>query len=586
LKNKFNKFITYISIYAVIILLLISCANIITPSGGPRDTNPPNPVRSTPSNYSTQFNKNIIEINFNEFILLRDLKNQLLISPPLNEMPEINAKGKTLIIEFKEKLKENTTYTLFFGDAIIDLTEGNVLSAYQFVFSTGSTIDSMTVSGRVVDAFTEKPEKDFYVMLYDHTEDSLPYKEKPYYLSKTRENGEYAINNLRNIPYKIFALKDANNNFKFDQSIEKIAFADSLIIPYYKPVFKMDTSLKDSLLKDSLKVKPFDVKLFSIKDLRTFNEVDSTQRLLRAEFVKKGELLFAFRYPVKDLKINTLNKFDYDNWKVEEWNLTKDTLIYWLLKPEIDSLSLTVNDNNQFNDTLNLRLKQKSIKAPLLDTLNVQKKQKNSKSTTPLKIPKIFPKTNLSQTFDFFQKISFSFPNPMLKYDTVSIILIEEEDTINTYAVSMDVVHRKFQVHDELKQGKGYKLILKEDLLTDIFGFNNDSLVFSFKTNTIEEIGNLILNVSIKDSLHTYIIQLLSENEVVLNQRFIDKNTKLRFKNLAPGSYYLKAILDKNRNRKWDTGNYIKNVQAEKVKIYPVKITIRANWDLEENWEL
>ena len=570
LKKTYHISIIYTSIYASIILLLVSCANIVTPSGGPRDTTPPKPLKCIPANYSSQFNSNKIEILFNEFILLKDIKNQMIISPPLNEIPDVTVKGKTLVFEIKEKLKENTTYTIFFGNGIVDLTEGNILSAYEYVFSTGSRIDTMTINGKVVNAFSQKPEKDYYVMLYDKTDDSIPYKEKPYYLAKTNETGEYTLNNLRNIPYKIFALKDANNNFKFDQPIEKIAFADSLVIPHYKPIIKIDSTLKDSLQKDSIKPKLNIVKQFSLKDLRTFQEIDSTQRLLRAEFVKKGQLLFAFRYPVKNLSIQVLDKFEQDKWKVEEWNATKDTLIYWILNPNIDSLSLIVNDNNQFIDTLNLRVKQKTTKTP-----------KNS-------IPKIYPVVNLSQTFDFYEKISFVFPNPIMKHDSLAVMLIKAVDTTNTYAFCTDAVHRKFLIKNELKQGEEYKLVIKENTITDMLGSTNDSLVYYFKTNTIEDLGNfnVNININIKDTANAYIIQLLNEREDVLEQRYINRNTKLNFKYLTPGNYLMKAIVDVNRNKRWDTGNYLRKIQPEKVIYYPTKITIRANWELEENWEL
>ncbi|MEI6694971.1 MAG: Ig-like domain-containing protein [Bacteroidota bacterium] len=585
MKKKYNISISYFSIYAAIILLLISCAHIVNPSGGPKDVTPPKPIKCIPANYSVHFNQNKIEILFNEFILLKDLKNQMLISPPLKEVPDIKVKGKTLVIEIKEKLRENTTYTLFFGDAIIDLTEGNALSTYEYVFSTANSLDSMTLTGRVVNSFTQKPEKDFFVMLYDQTYDSIPYKEKPYYLAKTRENGEYSINNLRNIPYKIFALKDVNNNFIYDQPAEKIAFSDSLVFPHIKPIIKFDSTRKDSLRKDSLKLNTDIFKKFSISELRSFQEIDSTQRLLNATFIKKGQILFAFRYPVKNLKIDILDKPTDNKWKIEEWNTTKDSLIYWILKPEIDTLHLIINDNNQFIDTLLLRLKQKTVKLPAIDTSTAHLKQKNTKIVVPT-IVKVSPFTNLSQTFDFYNPICFEFPNPMLKHDSVPVLLIEAKDSLKIFAYAVDAVHRKFLIKKDLKQSLEYSFILKEDLLTDIFEYTNDSLHLDFKTNSVEDVGNFMLNINLKDTIHSYIIQLMNEREQILEQRFIDKSTKLKFKNLAPATYLIKAIVDVNKNKNWDNGNYLQKIQAEKVIIYPSKITIRANWDLDENWEL
>ncbi|MCX6232367.1 MAG: Ig-like domain-containing protein [Bacteroidetes bacterium] len=568
MKRKFNISFTYLSIYTFILLVLVSCANIISPNGGPKDITPPKLIKSEPPNYSLHFNKNKIELVFNEFIVLKDIKNQMIISPPFNEMPEIKLKGKTMVIELDEKLKENTTYTLYFGNAITDLTEGNAIPAFEYVFSTGNIVDSMTITGRVVDAFNLKPEKDFFVMLYDSYDDSIPYKEKPYYLAKTSETGYYAFNNLRNMPYKIFVLKDENNNYKFDQPIEKIAFTDSLVFPHIKPIIVIDTSLTDSMKQVSLKAKTEDLKKLSLKDLLSFNETDTMQRLLRAEFSRKGLLFLAFRYPVKDFELNLMDSRDNKDWKLEEWNTAHDTLLCWLLKPDMDTLNLFINDNKTIKDTLFLQYKQRSSK------------------NTKTEIQRLFPATNISQTFDYSNKISFTFPNPVLKYDSLAVKFIEANDTLQVYALNTDALHRKYMINRSLKEGTEYKLRIKEDLITDIFGFSNDSLKFNFKTNTAEDVGNFIIEVSLKDTNSAYIIQLLNENEVVLSQRLINKSSKITFRNLAPATYQIKAIVDSNHNGKWDTGNYLQKKHAEKVIYFPTKISIRANWDLEEKWDL
>lgn len=568
---KRNKTIIFSLLFIAAIQLLISCANIVSPSGGPKDEIPPKPTSSEPLNYSTNFKQKKIEITFNEFIVLKDIRTQLIVSPPFKELPEVKAKGKTLIIDFKEDLKENTTYTLCFGDAVTDLTEGNPIPSYEFVFSTGNILDSLTIIGKVIDAFTQKPEKDVFVMLYDKNYDSIPYKERPYYMTKTNENGTFSLNNLRNIPYKIFALKDINNNFKFDQPIERIAYADSLVTPHFKPVIKKDTSLKDSLqpaiilkdslLQDSIKQTDLTIKLLSVNDLQLFQEIDSTQKIIKVEFKNNRKIQIEFRYPVKNLKYKILNDFGVENWKIDEWNKNKDSLIFWLLKPDIDSVSLIIEDIDGFSDTLHI-YQRKTIKP----------------------ITKSSLRSNLSQTINFNDKINLYFTFPVLAYDSIPVILIAENDTNATYAYYKDSLHRNFELKENLIQNKTYKLIVNENIVQDITENKNDSLVFSFKTNSQEELGNFILKISSKDTSNYFIIQLLNEKEEIIKQAYFQQNDKINFNNISPGNYMIKAIKDKNRNQRWDTGNYLKKIQPEETIFYPVKITIRANWDLEESW--
>ena len=306
--NKSNisikKQFIFVGIFIAMLAIITSCANIGMPTGGPKDVAPPKVLKSIPKNYSTQFKGKEIEITFDEFVKFRDLNSQLLISPPLKNTPDIKIKGKNIVIKINDTLRENTTYTMFFGDAIVDLNEENILASYEFVFSTGTVLDSLTMTGRVLNAFTQKPEKDIYVMLYDKYDDSVPIKEKPYYLAKTKEDGEFVMNNLRDMSYKVFALKDANNNLKFDQPNEKIAFIDSLVTARMKPVLlKKDSLHKDTLKLDSLNRAIVHDKNLYIKDLNLFEEVDSVQRVTKADYLHKGQLIFTFRFPVKDLEI-------------------------------------------------------------------------------------------------------------------------------------------------------------------------------------------------------------------------------------------------------------------------------------------
>ncbi|MEI6822619.1 MAG: Ig-like domain-containing protein [Bacteroidota bacterium] len=571
-QNKSNisikKQFIFVGIFIAIVAIITSCANIGMPTGGPKDVTPPKVLKSIPKNYSTQFKGKEIEITFDEFIKFKDLNSQLLISPPLKNTPDIKIKGKNIVVKINDTLRENTTYTMFFGDAIVDLNEENILPSYEFVFSTGNVLDSLTMTGKVLNAFTQKPEKDIYVMLYDKYDDSVPIKEKPYYLAKTKEDGEFVMNNLRDMSYKVFALKDANNNLKFDQPNEKIAFIDSLVTPRMKPILlKKDSLHKDTLKLDSLNKAIVHDKNLYIKDLNLFEEVDSTQRVTKADYLHKGELIFTFRFPVKDLEI--IPQFETKKeWKLEEMNATKDTLYYWLLDP-MDSCKFIIKDNNKTLDTVNLKHRQR---------VTVKKK-----STVA---PSIILSTNINGMFDFYNYIVITAPNPIETINPKNILLIEDKDTLHPKISFTDSLHRRIMLNHKLKQGINYKLYVPDSIVKDIFGMYNDSLGIPFRTNNIEDVGNFIVNISIDSSSAPCILQLLSDKEDIIEQHIITIGTTIKYQYLKPGSYLLKAIYDQNNNGKWDTGKYLIHLQPEKIIYFPDKITIRANWDVEEKWKL
>lgn len=544
---------------------------MVAPNGGPKDTNPPKPLQSIPANYTCNFKQNKIEIDFDEFLYLKEINSQLIISPPLKELPEVKTRGKKLIIDLKEKLKENTTYTLFFGDAITDLNEGNPLSSYEFVFSTGSIIDSLTITGKVIDAASQNPEKDVYIMLYDKYTDSIPYKEKPYYVSKTKEDGSFRLNNLRDMPYKIFAIKEMNNNLLFDDITEKIAYADSLVKPHIKPIIKPDTTFndslklskipKDSLINDSLIKLKQAYKSLSIKDLRLFQEIDSTQKILKAEFKNNNTAIIEFKYPVKSLQYKIIYPIDTNVFKIDEWNKNKDSLTFWLLKPDLDSIIIKFQEINNGNDSIYI-YKRKSINPTAKNNV----------------------KSNISSTFNYFDKVHIFCSLPVLNTDSIPLTLFTNTDTNNLYAYKSDSSCRRFSVKQNLKSNQTYKLVLKQEVMKDISGNANDSLVLNFKTNIAEDFGNFFLKINTSDSVNSFVIQIISEKGEIKSEQTYNKNKLLIFKNLDPGSYQIKAIKDVNNNAKWDTGIYLKNKQPEEVFFYPSKITIRANWDLEETW--
>ena len=357
----------------LMMLGLYRCANVLAPTGGPKDVTPPKVVKSIPANHSSGFRGNKFSITFDEYIKLDKLTQQLLVSPPMAELPDFRIKGKTLILQFKDRLKSNTTYSVFFGDAIQDITEGNPLHNYTYVFSTGSSVDSMSLRGQVVKAKDLKPVDNVLVMLYKNNNDtialdSLPLRVKPFYVSKTDKKGNFIFSGLADTSYLIFALQDENYSMTFDQPTEKIAFLDSLVKPQYKPKPQIDSSLFDtitSLPADSIKLitdslwhqadSLADAKLTLYK-LYLFQEADTVQNLLSARLLRENTVQFVFTLPGKDVTIQSLNFHPDRLWHKSEWSKSGDTLLWFLRLPHPDTLNLLFLSGKDTLDRLDLRI--------------------------------------------------------------------------------------------------------------------------------------------------------------------------------------------------------------------------------------
>jgi hypothetical protein len=555
--------------------LLVSCANPVTPSGGPKDTDPPKFIKSEPPMYSRNFNEEKIKIAFNEFIQLKNINDQVIISPPMITAPVYKLKGKSVVIEIQESLKENTTYNIFFGNAIVDLTENNPLENFQYIFSTGNVIDSLSIEGQLFNAFDLKPLKSVNVMLYTNNNDtivfdSLPYFVKPYYMTKTDQAGNFSLRNLADQPYKIFALNDLNGNLIYDQPTESIGFIEETINPTYKPPVISDTTEQDTghTSKDfPLGLPPKNIKL------SLFQEIDSVQKLLKTAVPKKNQINLIFKRPVNNLSVIPLNLDSPKQWAVVEHNATNDTITYWVKNIEKDSLKLEIRDDNIILDTLKIALFKKA-------------KGKKSESENE-KLQKLAIKNNLKNNYiDLNKPLILIFSYPLQTIDTSGIRLFEN-DTIQIAAkyAYIDTIGRKIKFEHKWKKSTAYSLLIRDSTFIDIHNQQNDSLLMKFTSKSPEDYGNLILNVTLINTDISHIIQLIS-GEMVIREAQLKSSEKLSFSYLAPGKYTLKMIDDSNNNGKWDTGDYIYNIQPETVRFFPAEITVRANWDIEEEWRL
>jgi hypothetical protein len=527
--------------YLLIALLLIltSCANQVAPTGGDKDRTPPEPEKFIPENYSVNFPKTDIRISFNEYIQLKDVGTQLVVSPPLKYTPETKVRSKTLIIHLEDTLLENTTYTLNFGNAIADITEGNSMENFQYVFSTGNQIDSLSVSGKVENAFDSKTAKGINVMLYKSTDDSLPYKQLPNYFSKTDSIGQFKINNVSAGEYKIFALKDTNSNYLFDNADESIAFSDSIV-----------QAEQTGVLLKSFKEKP-------------------TLRLLRAMAEEPGKVVITYNQPVLNPKI----EFNSDTLALG--------LVAMLLNPKHDSL--TIWYRNRLHDSINMIIRQPVQN----DTLSIRLKRTDDKVKLRF-IPSLITNVNTSSEnpIGLDDSLRLSFNHPVEEYDFSKIVFMEDSVPLKNFSVEFkDSLKQKLVISHKWKENAKYILFFPPAAFTDIFGLKNDSLIYRYKSKEITDYGTLALSLQLPTGTKNYLLQLIDEKETVYRQSAVSSATTLHYEFLEPKIYRIKLIEDRNNNGVWDTGNYLQHIQPEQVYYYAEDITVRANWDVDVKWK-
>ncbi len=583
-------------------LVMIACANPVAPTGGPKDTTPPEIIRSVPENQSVNFSSDRVSLTFSEFVNLKDINTQLMVSPPLSEMPDFIMKGKTLTMKFRESLKENTTYNFFFGDAIVDITESNPIPGYSFTFSTGPVIDSLSMSGKVLNAFTLQPVKGAFVMLYDSISDSIPYKSRPYYVARTNESGEFRLNNLRGNKYLMFALSDINSNYIYDMPTEDIGFSDTLvepdipakknpeISPESKEVLPDTTKAGSAhheplqMAPDTIHQEPGDslalaapaVKVSPVKNylIYQFRETDTVQRLQKGAVIRANVIGLYFRQPVRDVHIKPLDPPLEGAWNLITYNATRDSLTLWIPDPGTDSLMLEISDNGIVLDTLDLALKP-AARNTGKDKSTVAKK-KSLEMRPNLISSKIKPG----------RPLILSLADPVKEADLSRIRLYHDSLEVKPVITFSDSLKTRLHISHSWKEAESYLLEVNDSALISVFGQANDSTAYKFKAMSEAETGFIKINITVPDQKKSYIIQLLGDKESILEQHSITGNASLEFTYLPPRKYRFKAIHDLNNNGKWDTGNYLRKIQPEPVSYFSKEIELRANWTMEEDWSL
>ena len=521
-------------LYCVGILCLSSCAQIVAPTGGPKEMIPPKVEKEYPASKTISFSESKITIRFDEYVQLKDPDAQIVVSPPLTVKPIFTVSAKSITIQLLDKLKPNTTYTINFGNSIADNHESTVLNNYSYVFSTGPTIDTLSIKGALKQAFDLKTEKGLSVCLYpvDSFTDSTIFNQKPYYFTKTDETGFFTLSNLPKSDYKLVAFKDENKNLKYDKT-ELIAF-------YGANVSTLDTTG----LKRFYYFKP---------------ESYSINRLLDTFSKEPGKFTFVVYKPT-NLSIKPTIPVSYQTW-------------YKKGKDHIDTLTLFYEGWK--TDSVIF-----AFHTPIYDSIITIKPRKNNKlGKFDISLKKDM---ELNDTF----AILLNHPFEILNTDTSKLKLKEDSIWVKPTVIYAST-KQSIQLYYPLKEKVKYSLTLNDSAVKDIYGLYSKADKLSFTAKSLKDYSTLALSVIHPKDGYQYILQLIDENETkVVKEFIITQSTDIYLEYLLPAKYRIKFIRDINTNGIWDNGDYMAHKQPERVFYYPEILTLRAYWDLEQTIDM
>lgn len=586
-------------------VIITSCARMGQPDGGWYDETPPRITGSSPADKSINVKTRKIGINFDEYIQVDNPTEKVVISPPQIETPEIKAAGKRIVVEIKDSLKPNTTYTVDFSDAISDNNESNPLGNYTYTFSTGDHIDTLEVAGYVLNAENLEPIKGVLVGLYNDLSDSIFTRQPMLRVSRTDSRGKFIIRGIAPGKYRIYALADADNNYVFNQKSEQIAFNHDIIVPSFKPDIRQDTVWRDSLRIDSIRRVPYTHFLPDDIVLRAFTEEQTDRYLLKSERTNANRFTLYFSYGDKQLpEIKGLNFNEQDAFIIETTE-KQDTITYWLkdttlvnqdtLRMELKYLATdTLGVLQMQTDTLDVlskepyekRMKQKKEQFEEWQKAQEKAKKRGKEYQTEMPAEALEPKYNVQSEPAPDQNITIEMPTPLQKVDTACIHLYSKHDTLwykSPFVLRQKAgTNRIYELLGEWRPGTEYSLETDTMAFTDIYGKTTAPFKTGFKIQTEDAFATLMFNITgMADT--TVVVQMLNNSdEVVKETTTTDGNASFFY--VKPGTYYARMFIDSNKNGKWDTGEYAADRQAETTYYYPEKIECKAKWDLNLTW--
>lgn len=590
MKRLIRKVLAVVTVIAA----LYSCASIGRPDGGPLDETPPRFIGSTPAAGALNNTKTKVSLSFDEFIKLEKANEKVVISPPQVQQPEIKASGKKISVNLLDSLKPNTTYTIDFSDAIVDNNEGNPLGNFAFTFSTGSAIDTMEVSGTLLEASNLEPVKGMLVGMHSNLSDTaftkLPFDR----VARTDSRGRFTIRGVAPGEYRIFGLMDADQNFAFSQKSEALAFNDSLVIPRWEERIRQDTTWVDSLTIDTVVERKYTYYLPDNVILRSFKEDLFSQYLVKNERLTPEKFTLYFAAKADTLPVLKGLNFDERDAFIIEKNLTNDTIHYWVrdsLLYKQDTLSLSLN--YLYTDTLNqlvprtdtLNLVAKTVKKAVDEPKKKKKKKGEEEEPEPTKF--LHTTTYIPSTMDVYDYISLSFDEPIASFDSAAIHLKQKVDTLwedIPFAFEQDSLKlRKYNVYYDWEPGKEYEFSVDSTAFHGIYGLFTDKIKQNIKVRSLEEYGAIYFNVSGCDSI-AFVELLDTQDKVVRKVPVVNGQADFYF--LNPGKYCARLINDTNGNGIWDSGEYETKRQPEMVYYYPQILEPKANWEVEQTWDV
>jgi hypothetical protein len=574
---------TFKSLFPVVlaIILIANCAKISSPSGGPKDKEPPVVVKSIPVNGARNFNEKRFSITFDEYVVLDKINEKFMVSPPMIKLPKVTMRGKSINVEYEDELKDSTTYTFYFQDAIKDLNEGNIIDNYQFVFSTGPIIDSLSVTGNVYSAYSLDPPENTLILLYRNLADSSVRRQIPDYISRANKNGYFRIDNIRDGKYRLYALIDLDNSKNYNLADEGFAFRDDTLNisaeTNYLPV-----------IKDTVKVKPGEKKIADTTvmigeyKLILYPAQKKSHYLTSSDRKLQYQLSFTLSLPPDSLDFEFSIPGNQENSYFIEKSAAKDTVKVWLtdsvLYKQTDISALvrypftdTTGKQILKNDTIHMRFtiphstRARTRPAPFSVNTNISTGSLKPGQIITLKSATPFrqPDTSLIKLYELIKTERLKIPYKVLK------------DTLNSCRLIISA---------GLKPGKNYLYIADSASMGNIYGENSDSTGIKFTVREAESFGKL--KVNIKNYEGDRIIQLLNGNDKVLREKYMKQDGMVEFDLLEKGTYRLRTVYDLNGDGKWTTGDFAAGKQPEPVSFYNKELQMKENWIVEENWDI
>lgn len=597
-----------LAITCLIIALTAACARMGQPDGGWYDDTPPRVVGASPADKGTQVKSKKVTIDFDEYIKLEDATNKVVVSPPQLEVPEIKTSGKKIVVELKDTLKDSTTYTIDFSDAISDNNEGNPMGNYTYSFSTGEHIDTLEVSGTVLDASNLEPVKGILVGLYDDLSDTA-FKSKPMVrVSRTDSRGRFIVKGVAPGTYRVYALQDADGNYCYSQKSEMLAFSHQTFQPSCRPDVRQDTVWRDTLHIDSIARVVYTHFYPDDIVLRAFTATQTDRYLLKTERAEPYKLGFYFSYGSEQtLTLRGLN-FDDTNAFIIEPSDKNDTIFYWIRDTALvnqDTLRLeatylatdTTGTLVSRTDTLEAVAKvgyERRMKELAKEMEEWQKEQEKAKkkgqpydSIMPAKA--LEPEIKIPSSMAPDQNVTINMPTPLQRCDTAAIHLYAKHDSL-WYRARFELVHvpgrlRQYQLMAEWRPATEYSLEIDSAAFEDIFGTVSKAIKQGIKIQTNDAFSSLAVEMSGIGDTATVVVQMLNGSDAMVKQAEVKDGTA-EFFYVTPGKYYLRAFVDTNGNGLWDTGDYYADRQPEATYYYPKEVECKAKWDVTTRWNV